>query len=365
MSTGAQDTIITPTRELDTDEIPDLVDDLDFNLMDVAIDRQLKRFAERDLSGSIYFGGHKYPQMAMVTSLTRFRNLIGSLKTCVKSRKDLCQKDLSEKIRQQFRVFVPDLIPGDPRYGDADPVMITGYYTPQLEVSRTREGLFQHPIYQLPMEDWYRRQGRFDIDFKSALDGQELEIVYGKDLFNIYLLHLEGGGRVRLTDKGKKIDQYISYAGTNQKEWRFISELMIKKGWIDTPTIAAQREFIEHNPHLRAEIFSFCPSYVYFRNTDHPPEGSDRVPLTDNRSIATDRNYYPLKGTLSFVKSTRPMKSEDGTEISFSRFALDQDTGGAIKGKARVDFYFGEGDYAEHAAHNLKHRGEIYFLMPR
>ena len=139
---------------------------------------------------------------------------------------------------------------------------------------------------------------------------------------------------------------------------------MVERNWIQEPTLPNQRQFIRAHPALEPQIFSYCPSYVYFKTSEHPPEGSDRVPLTDNRSIATDSSFYRFKGALALVKTKRPKVSEDPVEMMpFSRFVLDQDTGGSIKGKGRVDFYFGEGAYAQLAANSVKQRGELFYLM--
>ena len=89
------------------------------------------------------------------------------------------------------------------------------------------------------------------------------------------------------------------------------------------------------------------------------------VSLTDNRSIATDYRRYSLKGTLSFIRGQRPNPvGESGFRV-FSRFMIDQDTGGAIKGNARADIYFGEGAYAEKAANSVNNRGQMFFLLKK
>ena len=148
---------------------------------------------------------------------------------------------------------------------------------------------------------------------------------------------------------------------------------MLEKGLINNPSIAAQRAFLRKNPHRAEEIYSTCPSYVFFKKTDHPPLGNDSVPLTDRRSIATDSELYRFKGLPTFIKTRR--LSEDLQSLSsletakklnyvdYSRFYLDQDTGGAIKGKARVDLYFGESYYAEEASSVQQERGDMYFLI--
>jgi membrane-bound lytic murein transglycosylase A len=96
------------------------------------------------------------------------------------------------------------------------------------------------------------------------------------------------------------------------------------------------------------------------------------VAVTANRSIATDNDYYGFKGTLAFVKGVRPKEHQraqagraclDVEFRPFSRFYLDQDIGGGVRGKARADLFFGEGAYAQLAAFNEDDRGDIYFLM--
>ncbi|MCB0349708.1 MAG: MltA domain-containing protein, partial [Bdellovibrionales bacterium] len=198
-----------------------------------------------------------------------------------------------------------------------------------------------------------------------------LELFYTNDLFALYLLHIEGGGHVKLQNRnGRNTSSYISYDGTNGKPWNFISKYMRQQNMISDSSTSSQRKYLENNPDRQEEIYGSCPSYVYFKKTIDPPFGSDSVPLTDNRSIATDTNYYKFKGLLSYVVTERPAENTNRNSSCrnrsfrpYSRFYLDQDTGGAIRGKARVDLYFGEGEYAEHAAHNIVRRGDLYFFM--
>jgi membrane-bound lytic murein transglycosylase A len=96
----------------------------------------------------------------------------------------------------------------------------------------------------------------------------------------------------------------------------------------------------------------------------------DGITLTPKRSLATDKSFYALKGGLTFVMSKRPTEDSAVGNApivfkNFSRFMLDQDTGSAIKGKARGDLYHGEDHYAERAAYNTQHTGKIYFLIAR
>lgn len=359
----------TPTRRLSLGEFPLFKDDLDFKDLDLVIDRQLKRFAERDMKGFVWFGEDRYHRRAVKASLSHLKSYTRRARLCVitggPNRREECMSDFNQRIREKFAVYIPELKPGDPRYGEDRPILVTGYYTPHLEVSEVQDEVFRYPIYQKPIDEWVKRMGRYQIDFRSGLAGYGLELYYAKSLFDVYLLHLEGGGRVSFRDrKNRTSSSYVSYGGSNSRQWRFISALMVDRNWISETAVPYQREFIDENPSLLPEIFSFCPSYVFFKKTTHPPEGSDVVPLTDNRSIATDVNHYRFKGVPAFVISERPRTLEKNVEmIPFSRFVIDQDTGGAIRGKGRVDFYFGEGDYAELAANSLKQRGDLFYLM--
>ncbi|MGE0763609.1 MAG: MltA domain-containing protein [Bdellovibrionales bacterium] len=363
---------VTPTARVSIAEYPDFNDDLDFEGVELVLQRQLERYKERSMIGSITFGQDRYPLIRVKESLIRFGELVRAAKQCTQSgkkSKEKCWADFRGQLHEQFVLYAPKLAPEDPRFGESGQVLFTGYYTPHLEVSLWRTEEYSIPIYAKPDDEWVNRAGRYQIDFQSVLAGRGLELFYAKDRFAVYLLHLEGGGRVSYRDvQGIQHSEYVSYAGSNGRQWRFLSTQMLDRNWITDPAVPFQRQFIEENPQLEPQIFSYCPSYVFFRPTYHPPEGSDLVPLTDNRSIATDRNNYGFKGVLAFVsaKRPRPLSHDNNKDIEmmpFSRFVLDQDTGGSIKGKARVDFYFGEGEYAELAANTVKQRGDIYFLM--
>jgi membrane-bound lytic murein transglycosylase A len=363
----------TPTRKLALKDWPSFTDDLDFDNMVTAIDRQIKRYNQIDLrSRTVEYGGRSFPATVMLDSLNEFKTLVKAYLACQgKSRsKGTCQEDLVASLQQHFDVYIPDLKPGDTRYGEVNPVLFTAYYTPTLEASVAKTAGKPYPIYKAPpAKD--ASHSRDEIDFDGALAGKGLELFYAPDLFDLYLLHVQGGGIASVTDAaGNQTQYYLSYDGTNGKAFTFISKYMKSKGYIPDLSIEAQRTFLRNHPEKQKEIYATCPSYVYFKLTSNPPQGSDSVPLTDNRSIATDTGYYAFKGGIAFVTAHRPADPYDpsescevGTYKPLSRFYLDQDTGGAIKGKGRVDLYFGESRYAEVAAYNTVERGNLYFLL--
>lgn len=356
----------TPTRRLSDGEVPDLQDDLTLAGLDEVIKRQLDRFDQIRLTGFIWFGGDRFPLKAVRDSLRTFRNLLREAHFCMGTKEEInCLSEFERKVKAKFAFYIPDLTTEDPRYGEPQPIFFTGYYTPLIRVSPFPTSTYKYPIFQKPADPWFSRTGRYEIDFRGGLAGQGLELFYASNLFDLYLLHLEGGGRLVWQDeRGHEQTTYISYAGSNGRKWRFIVAKMLEKKWVTEPSVTYQREFVDSNPELHPEIFSYCPSYVFFKLSRQPPEGSDRVPLTDNRSIATDNNFYRFKGALAFVRTERPRTLGKEVEMMpFSRFVLDQDTGSAIRGKGRVDFYLGEGLYAELAANTMKQRGDLFFLM--
>ena len=115
------------------------------------------------------------------------------------------------------------------------------------------------------------------------------------------------------------------------------------------------------------EVLNHNPSYVFFRILENGPLGNINIPITPGRSIALDAKLFP-KGALAFISCQRPIVNDQG-EITewekFSRFVLNQDTGGAIKGSGRADLFWGSGPYAEIAAGHLKHDGELYILIKK
>jgi len=110
----------------------------------------------------------------------------------------------------------------------------------------------------------------------------------------------------------------------------------------------AIRKYLTENPQAMDEVLYHNPSYVFFRRVDSGPLGSLGVLLTPGRSIALDPGVFP-KGAIGFISSQKPLVDEKG-EItgwtSFSRFVVNQDSGGAIKGAGRADIFWGSGSYA-------------------
>lgn len=339
-------------------------DDKNFDYMVTAIDRQLARFAEKDLNKAIKLVGRNYVVRDQRDSLIAFRAVVLSTRQCLKirSNKNSCWETFDAVLREKFDILKP--APTNPATQFA---RFTAYYTPLLEAQKTRSAAFPHGIYRKPAEEGLRTLSRTDIDFDLKLMSTKYPMFFTKDLLDLYLLHVQGGGKVVIKGaNGKDESYYISYDGTNSLPFAFISTYMVQRGYLpaDNRSVEAQRDYLNAHPEKQEEIYNSCPNYVYFKVTNTPPLGSDAVALTDYRSIATDKSIYSAKGTLAFINVKQEWQAGGKPQkIQISRFFLDQDTGGAIKGDARADIYMGEGANAEFTAYNLHQMGEMYFLM--
>jgi len=270
----------------------------------------------------------------------------------------------------------------------ASDVLFTGYYQPVIAGSLVPTVEYRYPIYAKPpdllaveqvrlqprkvIEKVFGRvQGerfmpyysRREIDELGSLRGKGYEIAWVKDPIDIFFLHIQGSGILRLTN-GTQL--HVGYAAANGRPYRSIGRLLIDNGEIPQEEMSMQRlrRYLAENGAQRNEIMSFNESYVFFRVLENGPLGSLDVPLTPGRSIATDSRLFP-KGALAFIGTHTPVLDQSGQLIGWRavwRFVLNQDTGGAIRGLRRADLYFGTGDEAGSAAGFMQSPGRLYFL---
>lgn len=286
-------------------------------------------------------------------------------------------------IRRFFETwFEPNLV----RAPDgADAGLITGYYEPMLRGARKRGGAFQTPLYKVPDDliavdlasvypnlKGMRLRGRLvgktvvpyatraDIE-RARIPGKEL--VWVDDPVEAFFLEVQGSGRVQLDD-GETVR--IAYADQNGHPYKAIGRWLIDQGELAPGEATAQgiKAWIAAHPERRQELLNVNPSYVFFREERLPdpgvgPKGALGVPLTPTRSVAVDPAFLPL-GTPLFLATTEP-----AGDVPLQRLVLAQDTGGAIKGAVRADFFFGFGGQAADNAGRMKQRGQIWALLPR
>lgn len=352
----------TPTARLN--QSVTFADDLQFQNLDVAINRQLEAYNEIGVSGQIKFGKDVYSKSVLRESLQLLKRLTEETKKCLKEGTEDCLAKFNQKVNDKFAIYTPVTRKASTKY--------TSYYSPDLTGSRVKSERFKHAIYRWPDHAEEQNLSRVDIDFKGALDGKGYEIFWVENsLFDIYLLHVQGGGRINIINPdGSREVKYLSYEGKNSRSFQMIYKYMIQRGYLasDAASVNSQRKYLEEHPEKQEEIFGVCPSYVFFKETSEEPVGLDNIPLTEGRSLAIDTNYYHTTGLINFVVSQKADHVDETgkvVKVPFSRFFISQDTGGAIKGPARCDLYFGYGPLAELTAYNMNEMGEQYFLVKK
>lgn len=263
--------------------------------------------------------------------------------------------------------------------------MITGYYEPKLYGSRTTSARFRYPLYaapddllQIDLGEAYpqlknmrlrgRLQGKRVVPYYSraeidagagSLKGRELFWV--DDAVELFFLQIQGSGRIELPD-GTLIK--VGYAEQNGYAYVSIGKKLVEMGELKLEEASMQgiKSWAEKNPDKLPGLLAQNPSYVFFRELPEglsAPLGALGVPLTNEYSLAVDARFIPL-GTPVFLSTTQP-----NSTLPLNRLMLAQDTGGAIKGAVRADFFWGFGESAAEQAGKMKQQGRLWVLFPK
>jgi membrane-bound lytic murein transglycosylase A len=281
-----------------------------------------------------------------------------------------------------------DLIPSSSDSA-AETVLFTGYYQPVIEASLVPTTEYAFPIYGKPADLIVAEQvrvaplakaekiiGRLDgesfvpyfsrreIDQQGALRARGYEIAWVKNPVDLFFLHIQGSGVLQLAD-GRRLQ--VGYVAANGRAYRSIGRLLIDSGKIPEDEMSMQRlrRYLAEHPTEQYEIMAHNESYVFFRFLEEGPLGSLEVPVTADRSIATDLRLFP-RGALAFAVTESPIIDTAGQLSGWrpiSRFVLNQDSGGAIRGPQRADLYFGTGAEAGAAAGYMNRAGKLYFVL--
>lgn len=262
--------------------------------------------------------------------------------------------------------------------------LVTGYYEPLLRGSRTRAKGYEQPVRGVPddlltidlsavfpeLKD-KRVRGRLEgnkvLPYWSraeiAARGDKLPgptLLYVDDAVELFFLQVQGSGRVRLAD-GSTVR--LNYADQNGHPYQSIGKVLVERGELKLEEASMQgiQSWARANPGRLDALLNSNPSYVFFRempNGNGGPIGALGVPLTAERSIAIDPRSVPL-GSPVFLVTTRPNSS-----APLNRLVMAQDTGGAIKGAVRADYFWGFGKEAGEQAGRMKQSGRMWILLP-
>ena len=318
----------------------------------------------------------------------------GFLKSCQKLRHEqwqrvcLLAKNSGDLNDAEAREFFESNFDVRPVYaeGGVTQGLITGYYEPLLKGSWDRSEEFRYPLYGVPKDLLIVDLGGVypqlkDLRLRGKLDGNKVvpyydrarldddqdllqgtEILWVNSLVDLFFLHVQGSGRIQLTD-GSTVA--VGYAEQNGHPYRSIGKVLIQMGELEKEevTLFTIKDWLKSNPTRLNEVLSKNPSYIFFELRDAEadgPVGSLNVTLTPERSIAVDRNVIPL-GAPVWLQTTLPNEQQS----PLNKLMLAQDTGGAIKGHVRADVFWGRGEEAEKMAGLMKQQGELFVLLPK
>jgi membrane-bound lytic murein transglycosylase A len=269
----------------------------------------------------------------------------------------------------------------------SDNGLITGYYEPLLQGARKRGGRYQTALYRVPPDmltvdlssvypelKTMRLRGRqvgnkilpyysrAELSRSAILTGKEL--LWVDDVVDAFFLQVQGSGRVHLNDTNETVR--LVYADQNGYPYKSIGRYLVDKGELRLDQASAQgiKGWLAANPTRQQELLDANPSYVFFReekllDPSIGPKGALGVPLTPQRSIAVDPQAIPL-GAPVFLATTQP-----NSDANLQQLVMAQDTGGAIKGAVRADYFWGFGDDAGEQAGRMKQRLQMWLLLPK
>ena len=275
-----------------------------------------------------------------------------------------------------YQVFNPD---------GSNSGLITGYYEPLLKGSRSQTQQFRYPLYAVPddlltidlgaaypqLKDMRLRgrvQGKRVVPYynRAEIDA-ETNTLKGHELFwvdnavDLFFLQIQGSGRIELAD-GTQVK--VGYADQNGYPYVSIGKKLVEMGELTLEQASMQsiKEWGERNPNRLNALLEMNASYVFFRELPDglsAPLGALGVPLTNEYSLAVDARILPL-GAPVFLSTTYPNNS-----APLNRLMLAQDTGGAVRGAVRADFFWGFGPEAGAMAGRMKQQGRLWVLFPK
>lgn len=360
-------------------DLKGFADDMDLASLQRVIDNQLGVMFEQDPTSPVRLGDFTLTRGRLVETLEAFQKLL---------QKNLPQEEFDKKISEDFLLYRVGK-------GKDKKVLFTGYYRPVIRASPVPSPRYRFPIYQMPGKDFHmvkkqpgiqlvgsnsgikqirqstsgknwRSLTREEIDREGALSNQGLEVAWLENELERYFLHIQGSGVLEFPDGTR---QGVRYQGSNKYSYHSIGKEMIRDGVITTSQGSMQeiKKYFAENPQDTSKYLSQNKRYIFFSLSDEGAIGSGGGELVGGRSIATDKSIYPAGG-LVFVKVRQPVLDANN-EIKewkpVSRFVIDQDTGSAIRGKARADLYFGTGQKAGAMAGHYHEKAEVYYLIKK
>ncbi|MGM0561465.1 MAG: murein transglycosylase A [Pseudomonadota bacterium] len=285
-------------------------------------------------------------------------------------------RDLRVFLEQQFHPFYVEARP-------AQEGLFTGYYEAEIRASRQPGNGYDVPLHAPPEDLITADLGAFETELseerlvgrvsgnsfepyhsrseiaEGALQGKADVVLWADDPVDAFFLHIQGSGVATLPDGTR---QRVGFAGSNGHPFYAIGRALIEKGAVsrEEASMQAIRTWLDENPEQARALMQRNARYIFFREIDEEgPIGAQGVPLTAGRSLAVDRNFLPL-GVPLWLETYWPNSND-----ALNRLMVAQDTGSAITGPVRGDFFWGSGEAAFERAGRMKEPGRYWILLPR
>ena len=247
--------------------------------------------------------------------------------------------------------------------------LLTSYFEPVFDAARTPRAGFAVPLYRPPAglaarRPWYTRQQIYTLpEARAALAGRE--IAWLADPIDALMLQIQGSGRLRVTEPYGSVRLVrLAFAATNDQPYQSVGRWLLDQGAVRDASWPGIKAWLAKNPQRTQALLWSNPRVVFFReeplsalDAAFGPRGAQGVPLTPGRSIAVDPGSIPY-GTPVWLASAGP-------QITLQRLVLAQDTGSAITGAVRADYFAGWGPEAGELAGRLKQPLRMWVLWPR
>ena len=295
------------------------------------------------------------------------------------------QKIDKQNIRAVREFFEQNFIPYTVKAGADSEGLFTGYYEASLNGSKTKKGKYIYPLRARPDDLVMVDLGEFRDELKGqriagrVKDGklkpyethgeilagklpksQDKPLVWVDDPVEAFFIQIQGSGIVALDDGSV---MRVGYAGQNGHPYYAVGRELVKRGELIKDEVSLQtiRAWMKANPSQAQDLMTTNKSYVFFRELEGAgPEGGEGIALTAGRSLAIDRSIIPY-GIPVWLSAENP----DPKQKKINRLMMAQDTGGAIRGPVRGDYFWGYGDQAEIMAGAMKSKGRYWFLLPK
>ncbi|MBC8413458.1 MltA domain-containing protein [bacterium] len=344
-------------------------DNIDIDSLREALNRSISYYSRLPLTSIFNYGAHVYTAGEMISSLRLFLDII----------ENHSGKERRTLLAEKFYFFES--------INEGGGALFTGYYEPVLYGSREQTVQHNEPLYNTPDDLVTANLGEFSLKWKDEhivgkiingrfepYDSRE-EIVYQRSLqgrakpiayvdgIELFFLQIQGSGLVNMQD-GTVIR--VNYAQKNGHPYSSIGKVLMQEIGPENMSMQAIKNYLWSHPEKVRDILSYNQSYVFFRELSEGPLGNIEVPLTPGHSIAMDWRIIP-KGGLAFIHTQLPVfeGSRPSGHQELKRFVMVQDTGGAIRGHGRVDYFAGTGSEAERIAGHLKQEGRVVLLVAR